>query len=118
MTLDELSALFGTTNRHAFPVLDSAGQLCGIVSLSDLRRGLERSEDGPATTGEIMTRDVLTIFPDETLDVALVRMGQEDLSRLPVVSRSNPKQVLGVIRRNDLVKAYNLALAATTERDS
>jgi CIC family chloride channel protein len=60
---------------------------------------------------DYMTPGIVTAFPDETLDTVLRRMGPRDLSRLPVVARDNRRRLLGVVRRNDVVRAYNLALA-------
>jgi CIC family chloride channel protein len=105
--LEEVSSLFRQTNRHAFPVLDDQGLLCGIVSLTDLKR----ATDSGGVVGDVMTTRLVTTYPDETLDTVLRRMGPRDLSRLPVVSREDQRRLLGVIRRNDLVRAYNLALA-------
>ena len=50
-------------------------------------------------------------------NTVLRRMGPRDISRLPVVSRDDPRRLLGVIRRNDLVRAYNLALVRRRRRD-
>jgi CIC family chloride channel protein len=107
--LRELTRLFLNTNRHAFPVVDERSRLVGIVSLTDLRK----AEDADLDTkhvGDLMTRTLVTVSPEDSLDTALLRMGPKDLSRLPVVSRDDPERLLGVIRRNDLVRAYNLAL--------
>jgi len=106
--IPHVSRLFHETNRHAFPVLDHEGLLCGIVSLTDLKS----AEDAPTgRVAEVMSEKVVTAHPDETLAAVLRKMGPRDISRLPVVSRSDPRRLLGVIRRNDLVRAYNLALA-------
>lgn len=118
--LAELTDLFLRTNRHAFPVLEGDGRLCGIVSLSDLRKANspDRSRDVcPTCVGEIMTETVVTAVPDETLDIVLERMGPRDLSRLPVVSRNDPADLVGVVRRNDVIKAYNLALERARQAD-
>jgi CIC family chloride channel protein len=110
-SLDELTKTFLRTNRHALVVLDDDKRLVGIVSLSDLRRVDEEQRSAGLAVGDIMTRSLITAFPDETLDVALRRMGPGDLSRLPVVVRGDPSRLVGVLRRNDLVRAYNLALS-------
>jgi CIC family chloride channel protein len=107
--LAEVSKLFRETNRHAFPVLDEQEMLCGMVSLTDLRRS-ENAEES-SVVRDVMTTTPVTTYLDETLETVLRRMGPRDISRLPVVSREDPRRLLGVIRRNDLVRAYNLALA-------
>jgi len=107
-----LDLFFLKANRNAFPVVDAEDRLLGIVSLTDVQRALE-SQDGVEglCARDIMTRTLVTAYPDESLDAVLQRMAPRDLSRLPVVSRSQPDKLLGVIRRNDVVRAYNLGLA-------
>jgi len=110
--LDGLDGFFLKANRNAFPVVDDGGRLVGIVSLSDVRRALE-SHDEVSDLGvrDVMSERLVTAFPDESLNVLLQRMAPRDLSRLPVVSRDHPDRLLGVVRRNDVVRAYDLGLA-------
>jgi CIC family chloride channel protein len=44
------------------------------------------------------------------MDLALQRMSVRDLGRMPVVDRDNPRRLLGILRRTDIVRAYDLAL--------
>ena len=41
-------------------------------------------------------------------------MGGRDIGRLPVVERDRPQHLIGVLRRSDLVRAYDLALTRRT----
>ncbi|ANM31665.1 hypothetical protein ABI59_22045 [Acidobacteria bacterium Mor1] len=106
--LRELTELFLQTNRHAFPVADAQERLEGIVSLADLRNSAGSADD--LTVRDIMTSSVVTARREETLDAVLRKMGPRDLSRLPVIDDPDNRRVLGVVRRNDIVRAYNLAL--------
>lgn len=107
-----LAELFFQTNQHAFVVLDDDSRLFGIVSLNDYRRVAQDDQAlDNLTVKEIATRALVTAFPDETLRVVLQRMAPRDLSRIPVVSRSDQHQVLGVIRRNDIIRAYRTETA-------
>ena len=45
------------------------------------------------------------------IGAALRRMAPRDLSRLPVVSRDDPLRLVGLVRRNDVVRAYGLGVA-------
>jgi CIC family chloride channel protein len=110
--VSNLAELFLQTNQHAFVVLDDNGKLFGMVSLDDYRRVSQR--DIPLdelTVRDIATKALVTAFPDETLRVVLQRMAPRDLSRIPVVSREDQHQLLGVIRRNDIVRAYRTETA-------
>jgi len=112
--LEDLTELFLRTNQHAFPVVDEQNRLSGVVSLTDLRNAGPGQELGSRQVDDLMTRSLVTAYPDETLDLVLPRMGPRDLSRLPVVARDDPRRLVGVIRRNDVVRAYNLALTRRT----
>lgn len=102
---------FTCTRRHGLCVLDASGALVGVLTLQDLDRANTQCADPQrCTVGEICTRDVLVAFPDETIGAALQRMGARDLGRMPVVSRDNPRRAVGILRRNALVRAYDLAL--------
>ena len=107
--LPQLAELFQETSHHGLLVLDDARKLYGIVTISDLERAL-RADKTDVAVCDICTTNVLTVFPDETLNEALRHFGALDVGRIPVVSRHDPQQVIGVLRRTDIVHAYSNAL--------
>ena len=115
MPITLLGKAFAEAHVHGFPVVDAAGRLVGIVSLGDYQRALRRPAGKKLRVRDIMTRDVLVAYPDETLWAVLRKMGARDVSRLPVVARDDPQQLLGIIRRRDIISAYNVALARREE---
>ncbi len=116
MTLDELGQEFQRTHHHGFPVLDAEGKLYGVVTIQDLERALRRGEEANnLKAGDIATTSLLTVHPDEPLWVALKRLGVRDVGRLPVVDRQDPQKLLGVVRRSDIIRAYNLAIMRRQE---
>ena len=116
MSLPALAQAFERTHHHGFPVLDDKGDLYGIVSIQDLDRALAGNQIDQLTVGDITTNKLVTVYPDEPMWAALKRMAPRDLSRLPVVDRENPRRLLGIIRRSDLVKAYNVGIVRRVER--
>ncbi|MFZ6030995.1 MAG: chloride channel protein [Chloroflexota bacterium] len=111
-TVGELVALLDRTRRHGFPVVDEKDRLVGIVSLNDIRRGL--TEGAPIEQlriRDIATSNPVTVHPDDTLRQVLQRMAPRDLSRLPVVARDDARKLVGIVRRSNIVKAYELGLA-------
>lgn len=114
MPLDEAQETLNRSRRYGLPVLDARGDLIGILTLSDLDRALER---GLQTVGEACTRDLVTTTPDESLAVALRHMSARDLGRLPVVDPANPRRLVGMLRRADVIRAYELALARRVAQD-
>lgn len=116
MPLQELAAIFERTHHHGFPVLDPDGQLFGVISISDLERAISEEDRAELTAGDIATAEFLVAYPDESMSTAIRRMAPGDLSRLPVVDRANPRKLLGLVRRSDLLKAYRLVTMKREER--
>ncbi|HEY64669.1 MAG TPA: CBS domain-containing protein [Caldilineae bacterium] len=115
MTLSELAEAFARTHHHGFPVLDAEGKLFGVVTLQDLERASTKSSPSELRVRDICTRDVLVAHPDEPVWAVLKRMGVRDIGRLPVVAREDPKRLLGMIRRSDIIRAYNIAITRRLE---
>jgi len=49
-------------------------------------------------------------YPDETVSAALRRMGTRRVGRLPIVEGPGSRKVVGVLRRQDIVEAYERAM--------
>lgn len=87
-------------------VVDEQGLLAGVVSEEDLRRAL-MSDQGNQPVGEFTTPTVVTVYPDQSLEEAMRLFAVYDYRLLPVVSRENPRQVVGILGRADILRAYN-----------
>ncbi len=109
-TLPHALAILLRHRQHGLPVVDAAGQLTGVITLQDID-AVPAAEREQYTVGQVCTRDLLVAYPDETIGAALRRMGARDVGRMPVVARENPRQLLGLLRSADLVRAYDAALA-------
>jgi chloride channel protein, CIC family len=108
------SDLLLRTRHHGLPVVDGAGELVGVLTVQDLDRAHVDGGNTTRTVGDVCTRDLLVAYPDETLGAALRRMSVRDVGRLPVVARADPRRLLGVLRRVDVVRAYDVALTRRT----
>jgi CIC family chloride channel protein len=115
-SLTQLARMFQETSHHGFIVVNEHDELYGVVTLSDLERALTAQQLN-ATVGDICTRNVLTAFPDETLEDALRHFGALDVGRIPVVDRNNPSQLRGILRRSDIVHAYSHVLVDKHQRE-
>ena len=92
-----------------FVVLDRMGLLSGVLSLRDLRPALplQRDLEPLILAYDLMTREVITISEKGDLGEALEIFQQHPVSFLPVVGEDNPRRVLGILRREDVLSAYH-----------
>jgi CBS domain-containing protein len=109
----------------AFPVLDEAGQVIGVVSESDLLAKLalgggedrmpgmitgilhqhETEKARAVTAGDLMTSPAATVFPDDTVEQAAKLMYLRKVKRLPVVDADN--HLAGIVSRADVLTVYD-----------
>jgi CBS domain-containing protein len=86
-----------TKSVNHIVVVDDLGKLCGIVTSWDVTRAMAQ---GKTLLADIMTQRVVTIKPDEPLEVASKRMAQHNISALPVID--GEKKVLGIVTSEDV----------------
>jgi CBS domain-containing protein len=110
----EAAAELEASRNRALIVTGPDGTPRGIVTIHDVERALLDNKPG-ATLEEVASRPVLTAFADESLSQAIQRMGVRDLGQLPVVTRSQPPRVIGLLWRVDVVAAYSRAMLQRLE---
>jgi len=108
MGLEDAAEYMLKLRSHGLPVLTDRGELCGVLTLQDIQNA--KMDEDHDQVGEVCTRNLLVAYPDETLGAALQRMSLRDVGRMPVVARENPRLLLGLLRRSDAIRAYDLAL--------
>lgn len=101
----KLPAKFEQTRVHGLPVLDEDGNLAGIVTASDLERAMLAGADG-STAYDIASHSLVVAYPDQTLGELLEKLGAQEVGYFPVVDRKQTKKLLGMLRRQDIIKAY------------
>lgn len=97
-----------STSHQGFPVLDADGLLVGVVTRRDLY-----AADGATTVADTVRRAPAVVYGDSTLRDAADLMVNEVVGRLPVVERHDPRRVIGVLSRSDLLTAHAPRLAAS-----
>lgn len=111
MTLGQFTRFMETTHHTNFPLVNSDGELTGIISVQDFMGAVfEPDLMDLVVVKELATTDVITAHQDENLDQAMRKIGYRNIEQLPVVDRTTHRKLLGIISRRDMVSAYNRAL--------
>lgn len=109
LSLGKLAQLAQESYYPHFVVLNDKQQLVGMVSMRDLKACL--SEMGELSdlvlVSEIMTRKVITITPDQSLEAAFELFEGKQISTLPVVDVADSRRVLGMLKKSALIQAYS-----------
>lgn len=106
----------GKSHLDALPIVRGK-VFYGMLRLSDLMAAIESGREDAALSTILRNppdanrdaEDFPHIHSDQLLHVALERMGSSGLNVLPVVSRANLQQLLGIVVLEDVLKAYGVA---------
>ena len=92
---------------NSFPVVDALGRLSGVLSLYDCEKHVGKDRGEALTALDVATREVVTVTEDDSLFRALTRITQGDFAILPVVDKDDPKKLLGILSRRDIMSTYD-----------
>jgi CBS domain-containing protein len=119
-------------NISGLPVLNETGKVVGMVTEGDLIRRASRMKapgyleilggliylGSPKkfvdeilramslSAGEMMTKKVIAVSPEDTLEQAATLMTQNEVSRLPVIDAAG--KLVGIVSRRDIMRRlYN-----------
>ena len=95
--------LMADKNIGALLVIDD-GQVVGIMSERDYARkvALQGRVSKSTSVKDIMTADVISVRPDQTVDSCMVLMTDKHIRHLPVIDADD--NLLGLISIGDVVK--------------
>jgi chloride channel protein, CIC family len=112
-TVKDAVAATSEGDLEAWPVADQ-GRLLGMISLGDLQlpllNGAENSElrDLASFSGRAAA-NFPHLHPDHTLSLGLERMGAAGVKVLPIVSRADVRELLGVVTLEDTLRGLGIA---------
>jgi CBS-domain-containing membrane protein len=118
----EMAAMLRSSRISAFPVIDDAGRVIGVVSAGDLlvkeavladgtsllaalRHIREDDKAAGVTAADLMTAPAITIGPDASVVDAARLMYDRRVKRLPVVTAAG--RLMGIVSRVDVLAVFN-----------
>ena len=97
---------------RAVPVVEDS-RLVGVISMEDVYKVRDRKLED-VRVNEIMVRNVIVAYPDESLLDVMHRIVENQISILPVVERGG-KRLLGVVTMQCIIRAYDKAMEELKE---
>src|SRR6202167_967407 len=111
MTVGDLTARIGRGETQynlteGLPIAAADGKLVGVVTQGDLLRALEEDPTGKTKVVDAGGHTPIVAFSDEQAFDALFRMLQNNIGRLPVVTRENPDRMVGYLNRPSSISVW------------
>ncbi|MDW7739394.1 MAG: CBS domain-containing protein [Bacillota bacterium] len=126
-SVEQCAKLLQEHNISGLPVLNEAGKVVGMVTEGDLIRRASRVKapgyleilggliylGSPKKfveelqramsleAGQLMTKKVISILPDDSVERAATLMVENNISRLPVIDSS--EKLVGIVSRRDIM---------------
>jgi CBS domain-containing protein len=104
-SIQKVYTLIMDSGYSAFPVIEKK-KVVGVISRRDLishtRARSAIAQHSNALVGDLMTRDVVRVSPEDPISTAAELIVQHDVSLLPVVESD---QLVGVVNRHDVLTA-------------
>jgi CIC family chloride channel protein len=91
-----------------FPVVNSKGEMTGILSINDIREMMfEEGLNQLVVARDVATPNVVRVFLKDSLQEALDKMNTLQVDELPVVKEDAPNDIVGMLTKRDIISYYH-----------
>jgi chloride channel protein, CIC family len=109
LTISEALDRLSQGQLRSWPVTED-GELAGMVSQAQLEAAIAEGQASQQVGTLLKGQAVVShLHPDHDLAVALERLGSLQREVLPVVSRENARELLGVVTLTDVLRSFGVA---------
>jgi CIC family chloride channel protein len=111
MPLRGILTLVSESRHEYFPVVDELGRMIGALTFQQLREVLfEEGLKELVVAQDIASDSGIRLAPDDTLGTAMELLAKRDVPALPVMEHAGSRRVIGLVKRDDVLAAYNSQL--------
>jgi CBS domain-containing protein len=114
MTIQDALEKARDSRLEALPLNNERG-VAGIVKLATLEKAAADGDSNKKLTDLIEGEEFPHLHADQSLTVALERMGAAGVDALPVVSRADVHKLEGIVALQDVMKLYGFAAQNTPD---
>jgi CBS domain-containing protein len=117
-TIQRAAQMMDELNVGAIPVLDGR-KLVGMITDRDITVRATAAGRAPDSVrvGEVMSTDVRTCSPSQTVDEVLGQMGDVQIRRVPVIDQDS-QQVVGIVSLGDMATKHSAGVDHALEEVS
>ena len=117
-TVQRAAQMMDELNVGSIPVLDGH-RLVGMITDRDITVRSTAAGQAPGQTrvGDVMSTDVRTCAPNQTVDEVLGQMGDVQIRRVPVVDEAS-HEVVGIVSLGDMAAKHSAGVDHTLEEIS
>ncbi len=118
MPLAEVVRQFARSHQSSFPVVNSSGEMIGMVRGKDLRLAASLGGDlHRSVVAWDLTSTPVTVRRNDSLKTAVERMGAAEVDEIVVVDGPSPIRPAAVLRHHDILAAYHRLVTSEAVRD-
>ena len=118
MPLRDMAPLITDTRQTTFPVTDADGRYYGIFGIHDIRQILYDAQLADLAVAQgLATSDIEPLTLQMNFNDAITSFSQGRFEELPVVDAHQPDQVIGLLRRQDVIATYSSRLMELKRTD-
>ncbi len=104
MTVSNLLTVMATKTHAGYPVVEENGELSGVVTIEEAST-VDKNLRWSTTVGSIARKNIAVCYPGETALDAFRKMSNLETGRIIVLDPENPKKMLGIISKRDIMHA-------------
>jgi coenzyme F420 hydrogenase subunit beta len=102
MSVADLLDIMARQRHIGYPVVNDSGEISGVITLEEASQ-VSSEERGKTTVGQILKRRPVVVYPEDTALDVFKKMSEFETGRVLVVDRADPKKLLGLVTKNDLM---------------
>ena len=101
-TVEELLSIMTRHHHMGYPIVNEKGELIGIVTFEDVSK-VPASKRSKTLAKEIAHKKLVTVNTDASAMEVYEKMDKHKIGRILVVDKENPKKLLGIITKTDIL---------------
>jgi CIC family chloride channel protein len=102
LTVNQFLELVAKHHHIAYPIVNEKSEPIGWITLEEAST-VEKQMRNVTFIGQIARRKLVAVYPEESALEAFKKMSKYETGRVIVFDRTNPKKILGIITKTDLM---------------